>query len=502
MVAYSALTGAAITVLPVQSLFALAVPLVLAVGVILWLLPDGNPQPAPLLSVLLVWFVGVTALWPAYLSVDLPGLPWINPQRIVVFMLLLAGLWGYATSSHIRHEVAAVLRAVPLLRSAFWVFWFATLITLALSKQPGFSLNRWVNNQILWTFVFLLSAWVATKGPVIDRVAKVLVWSALFVSLNTIWEFHLESVPWADHIPSFLRVDETLLGNVLRSQARTGTGLYRARGPFTTSLVCGEFLAMAFPFMIHATLQARTLWRRALLVAAMIAAVAADWFTGSRLAMVGFFLSVMLYGGFAVFRHWRRDKHSLVSASMMAMVPVAGLTFLLLSLTWPRLHHMTFGGAQHEPSNAARSAQWSMGLDKLAANPIGHGAATSGVTLGYTNPAGVITVDTYYVTLLLDYGVIGFVAFMTMFIAQAWPAMRLYLAAQGEEQDYAGPIAISLLNFIVIKSVSSGEVFSPYAFMMLGFLFALVERQQRLAKAPGGVAPPAAWAALPRGVAA
>ena len=85
--------------------------------------------------------------------------------------------------------------------------------------------------------------------------------------------------------------------NVLRSQARSGTDLYRARGTFATSLVCAEYMAIVFPLLIHAMLNASGFWRKGLLCLGMAAVLTAMWLTGSRSAMIGFFLAVFLYGG-------------------------------------------------------------------------------------------------------------------------------------------------------------------------------------------------------------
>ena len=491
MLLYSAATGVGIAILPAQLLFLLAIPLILSVGVILWLLPDGTPVPVRWLQMLMVWFIGITVLWPNYISVDLPGLPWINPPRLVIFALLALGLWSYSTSSALRTEVSETLGGISWLRWAFWIFWATTLITIPLSQQPGFSLNKWVNNQIYWTFMFVVAAYVGQTPGTMTRIFRVLVWTTILVACETLYEFRTQQVPWMNHIPSFMTVDAAYLTNVLKSQARSGTDIYRARGTFTTSLVLAEHLAMVYPFLIHAAITSRALWQKALLGLAMIATVSAMWVTNSRSAMIGFFLSVFLYGGFAVYRTWRREKQSLLTVSTLAMLPLMAMVFLALSLTWPRLHNMTFGGAQHQPSTEARNAQWAIGMPKVLRNPVGHGAAMSGQVLGYANGAGQLTIDTEYLSLLLDYGVIGFAAFFTLFAGQLWPGLRLYLSAAPGEETFTGPITISLLNFLVIKAVSSGELLVPMAFMLLGFLFAVTRCRQRAA---GATVPPAATA--------
>ena len=478
LIAYGAMTGAAIALLPPQLMFTLAVPLIVGVGLILWLLPDGGHVPERALATLLVAWIVANCLWPNYISLDLPGLPWINPPRIIVVALLTMSLVAYSASSTMRAEAAAALRALPVLNVAFWVFWTMTLITIPLSQSIPFSLNKWINNQVFWTFMFVLSAWLCVRPGVIGRIGRVLVWSAILVSLVAIYEYSIQQVPWINSIPSWLRVDETLLGRVLGTQMRAGTDIYRARGTFNVSLTFAEYLAIVYPFIIHLTINARGWIAKSLMIAGLFAVLAAMYLSGARSGMIGFFMSVFLYGGFAAFRHWRQQRQSLVGVSTLAMMPIAAMIFLALAITWPRLHNMTFGGAQHSPSSVARDLQWEMGMPKVLANPIGHGAGTGGDVLGYYNLGGIGTIDTYYVSLLLEYGFVGFAAFLILFGVQLIWGLKMYLVAPPGDESFAGPATIALLNFVVIKSVLSSEFNMPLAFVFLGFLFAIAVRQR------------------------
>lgn len=498
LLAYAALTGVLLALLPPQLMFMLAIPPIAGLALILWLLPDGGHVPEKLLGTLLVAWIVANCLWPNYISLDLPGLPWINPPRIIVVALLVISLIAYSTSSIMRAEVAASLRAIPFLNVTFWVFWAMTVITIPLSFSIPFSLNKWINNQIFWTLLFVLAAWLCVRPGVIERLGRVLVWTAIFVAVLSIYEFHIGQVPWINSIPSWLKVDEALLGRVLGSQTRAGTDMYRARATFNVSLTFAEYLAIVYPFIIHLTITSRGWIRKGLLIGGLFAALAGMYLSGARSGMIGFFMSVLLYGGFAAFRYWRRQRQSLIGVSTLAMMPIVAMIFLALAITWPRLHNMTFGGAQHSPSSEARTAQWEMGIPKMLSNPIGHGPGTGGDVLGFFNAGGVGTIDTYYVSLLLEYGVVGFVAFMLMFGGQLIWGLKMYLEALPGEESFVGPATIAMLNFLVIKSVLSSEFNMPLAFVLLGIVFAVAVRQRARLESPaqkGATAPYGAVAA-------
>lgn len=478
MAAYSALTGALVAFLPAQLMFLLAIPLLLAVAVILWLLPEGRAVRVGLLATLLVWYAGANVLWPSYVSLNVPGLPWINPQRIVVVLLLAIGLYGFSSSAKMRSEIADTLDAIPYLRSAFWIYWAISLGTIVLSGDPAFSLQKWANNQIFWTFMFVATAWLGTRDGVLNRISKVITWSTIILGLEMIYEYHVKQVPWISHIPAFLKIDASLLNFVGDAQARAGTDIYRARGTFAVSLYCAEYLGIVYPMVIHRMVIAKNILAKALLFFGLIAIVIAMWLTNARSAMIGFFMAVFIYGGLAIYRHWRRNRHSLVGISLLSMLPFLALTFLALSLTWGRLHNMTFGGSQHKGSTEARSAQWAMGVPHIQENPIGHGPGRSGLVLGYRNLGGDLTIDTYYLSVILEYGILGFGVFFVIFGGQFWSGWRLYVASDDEAGSFAAPATIGLLIFLTIKAVSSTEANVSVAFIFLGFLFAIARRQQ------------------------
>src|SRR3546814_17828866 len=60
--------------------------------------------------------------------------------------------------------------------------------------------------------------------------------------------------------------------------------------------------------------------------------------------------------------------------------------------------------------------QVNMAIPKIFSHPLGHGIGTSAEVLGFTNPAGTLTIDSYYLVIALDYGIIGFLMFYGLFI--------------------------------------------------------------------------------------
>ena len=63
--------------------------LLLLALLIIWVLPDVGRGPVGLLSKLFFTYLVVLILWPNYLALQLPGLPWISFRRLVMFPMAL-----------------------------------------------------------------------------------------------------------------------------------------------------------------------------------------------------------------------------------------------------------------------------------------------------------------------------------------------------------------------------------------------------------------------------
>ena len=101
--------------------------------------------------------------------------------------------------------------------------------------------------------------------------------------------------------------------------------------------------------------------------------------------------------------------------------------------------------------------------------------------LGRVNPAWTPTIDTYYLLVALDYGILGFIAYYGMVLWAIYASGKQAFLSVGRDRDFSmfTPIAISLCTFFVIKSVFSQEGNHPLVFMMMGAIVALIYRMRK-----------------------
>jgi O-antigen ligase len=150
-----------------------------------------------------------------------------------------------------------------------------------------------------------------------------------------------------------------------------------------------------------------------------------------------------------------------------------------------RLEVMVWGGGAQQNSTDARRFQYEAGLRLVAKNPIGHGIGEAAQTLGYIAPgADMLTIDTYYLAVALEFGVVGFVVYYAMLVFGIWHAGRTAIMTRDPELAFMGAACIAMVNFLISKSVFSQTENHPLMFIMLGLIVAAVYRERALAPMP------------------
>ncbi len=473
----AAFYGLMVTILPPSALFVPATPLLLLTGLVLWMLPDLGGIQHEKLRRLMLLFLALSFAWPTYVALDLPGLPWITPTRLVLFLMVTVFVFNLATSKQLMAQLWHDSNHIPHVRSLFWGFWLVTTLSLFVSTAPIESLTKYFNNQIYWTMLFLLSCMLASKPGFVTALSKSFLISLFIVAAIGVNEARVQQVIWLPYLPSFLKIDPVLLEKLISSQSRAGSDIYRDRGTFAVSLNFADYLAMMFPFALHALISTRKAVHFVLLAAGIVATFIAMKATDSRSAMVGLLLGSVIYIFFAAINRRHAVKESIVASATLFSYPVIVALVGTAVMTSGRLHTAVLGNGVTAASSNARDLQWAMGIPKILVHPLGHGTGHAGTVLGYANAAGEITVDTWYLTALLDYGYFGLPLFISMFAIAAWFGLRAHAKAETTEQRLLAPLVIGLLNFIIIASVFSNEQMFPYAFIMLGCVVGLVGQQ-------------------------
>lgn len=492
--------GFFVAVFPYWLYLFLAGPITIVALLVIWALPKREWVPTRQIEWLFWAFLISLLAWPNYLAIAIPGLPWITIQRLFLGPLTLLLLVALSTNAEFRADIKRALADSPVISTLMIAFTFIQVVTFLFTEHFGMSMNRFVSNQLAWTTVFFVSVWLFQLPGRVDKWFNLVIALTLFACGVALIELSMEKVPWADHIPSFLAVNDLNVQNILSGErARTFTNKYRVAGTFVHPLNLAEFIGLATPLFIHRVMYSERFIHRALHAAAFPLMIFVIVSTDSRLGSVAFFASFLLYAFLWGCRRWLTNRADLIAPTLILGYPVGIAGFLTLSIVWNRLNYMMWGGDSGAAvsSTLARTEQLALFWPKFFAWPFGYGVGQSGEALLYFSPGGMLTVDSYFITIALEYGALGFLAFFGMFAVAGLVAARWSVFDRADKGRDFMPIAVMMPIFILIKTVLSQDNEHALIFMALGLLIAMNHaRKQRFRQQPHHETAPAARLSL------
>lgn len=457
--------------LPMQLKVPFALPLIFLVLFVVWALPTSQKAPGRLAE-RLFWAYSVTLLlWPNYLAIALPGLPWITTARLFATPMLLTILIYASTSLPFKQTMRERLALIRPLWILVAIFAVIQAVSVAVSPKPMLSLNRVFNNEVVWTGMFFAAVWVLRSPRSLERWFIAYVAMIFILGLLGVWEAHLQRVIWANSVPSIFQIDDPNVQKILGGSYRL-TGQYRVQTTATTPLSFAEAIALAVPFLLYLMDTYRRLWVffACLVIEGLIVygLIQSD----ARLGFVAFILGHFLYIAFLGVDLWRSNKHSLLGPSLIFSLPVLLAIGLSMVLFVGRIRVRVVGSGQHTFSNEARIDQMAAALEKIWGSPfLGFGAGEGAMKLGFVNPSGEATIDSYFLSILMDYGIIGFLVFYGMLAYAIVLSFSLALRSSAQMvRRLSAALGIFLIQFVVIKIVLSQEANHPLVFIALGSL--------------------------------
>jgi hypothetical protein len=473
--------GIAVALFMPWLILGLIVPIAILVPIAIWALPDRRAASTRALWGLLFAYMMCLIMWPNYIALALPGLPWITMSRLTGFPLGLILLLCVSTSQEYRESVSKTLASAPLIWILLVVFVGIQTLSIAFSKSVLTSIDKYLVDQLSWTCIFFVSAYVFQKEGRVQRMAGLLWAMAMFVGVIAIFEYRHERVLWAGHIPSFLQINDLAVQKTLAGGSRFGK--YRASSTFGTPLGLGEYMALTMPFVLRFAMGPYPWLLRGLAAFSVLFVMLISVLSGARVGTVGCLIALVLYGGAWSLLKWRREPSSLVGPAIAAGYPIAALVGAASIAFIGRLRGIFWGDGSQKYSDHDRIVQIQMGIPKILSHPWGYGVGRGGQTLGFA-PAGAksLTIDNYYLDVTLQYGVDGFIVYYGMFLVAMYYCAKvvLTLKTMTREIEMLLPISISLGTFFIIKSAFSEENNHPLVFMMLGMVVALVHRASAL----------------------
>jgi hypothetical protein len=469
-------------------LVAFVFPIALMGVLAIWALPDMAHPPTRELRWLFMAFMMSVPLWPNYLAVAIPGLPWMTLLRLFAVLMTITFLVCLSVSAEFRRVIKVVLADSDLIWKFLAMFAAVQVFSIAFSPNKGGSIQPLVIEQMNWIGAFFIGCFVFSRKGDATLWAALLCIAAVLLSGIAMAEFVEGHPPWVGHIPGFLKVQDPMIYLSLMGNMREGH--HRVQGTYNQSLGLAEYMALAMPFLIYFAIGQFPRYARWAAVLCMPAVIFATVETQARLGMIGLILSAVLYVFFWAATRWLKNRHDLFSAIAFFTFPaVAGLLYGA-SFFVGFLHKKIWGGGDQQASTQARVDQYHGGIPKLLNHPFGHGVNQGAIDLGYYLPNGQLTIDTYYLVIALDYGFLGLLFYYGFFVLAISKSSLYIMRAKtwNNEEALVIPATIALINYLIIKSVYSQQENHPIAFILVGLIVALTGRSRLSAVSPAMVA--------------
>ena len=456
-----------------------AAPIALLSLILIWALPDQRSAPTLGIEFCFLTYFLCLGMWPDYLAIHFPGLPWITPLRMVGIPMAGLLLISLSVSPRFYRSLAESVTAIKPLWYALASFWVLEFISIGFSHSPGASATGDFTSLIGVNCVFFISCMIFRRIEFVERYYAILCLMVIPIALITFTEFRIEHCVWRDYLPPFLRnPGDPTFRIAMTPIFRPGTNVYRAKSVFKTSLILAEYLGMMTPFFLYFASSKRALAIRVGAIAMLPVCFVTIRMTDARLGLVAMLVSVLFYGLAVAFREWRSRPQNLLSTAVLFASPVAFLAALGVIMSSHQLNTMVFGGEAQAGSNAARAEQIDMALARVAQHPWGFGPGQSGLAMGYAD-SDFITIDNYFISMVLDYGPLGTLLWYFTFAMGIYCAVRYSFDkkyAHTREAEMLVPLGIGLCAFLVVKWVHGQGELHSIEYMMLGMISALVLR--------------------------
>lgn len=374
-----------------------------------------EPRNALLFAVLLIAF-STKFLWPNFAFIPIQALPTKNPQRAIWALAILFWLYSLATNGELRKRLSYRL-------SHSGALWVALALFVWRALSIGFSDQPFRSTYIILVEIFdylpaLLFAltWLRDESD-LRILGKGIVLTTLVISAITAAEIVLKQNIYVKLLPFDLANDEF---TVMAIQEKLRSGVYRAQASFNHPLLLAQFIVTALPVLLL-TFRTEPGWAWRTLAGTAIAAVPVVlWASRTRTAIVvaGFVVATAFLIN-AVHSARRRTggyRRQLTGGlSFVTGLAIAGaLAAVIVVLTIGRT-------SEESVSSMARVEMLHRAMIGAEKAPVfGIGPGMGGAQAAVYSSRGTGSLDSYWLILLLDSGVLA----MLLFLGLLWYGLR------------------------------------------------------------------------------
>jgi len=412
-----------------------------------------------------MFFLVINPLWPTYVGIKIGSLPILNFNRVIglilVSVFLLNSLLSRAWLSQ------AIGRLTPVSKPIFvvFVFFIWRFISTVASKDIVYSLFLVTLDFLLQFVVFIAVVISFDDLEVVKKAFKAILISAVFVVLFGIVEHLFEKNIFTSLVPnSYKNVD--FVASAIEEKVRDS---YRVQVAFMHPLVLAEYLTIIIPIAGMFLLDKYSKFTRSYAFFVFIGGFYVLYSTGSRSGVVVLIMQFLCFFFFYLMLKSQNEisvKKIITGGSLFCISIFIGVFY--------GKDYIIGKGSAEVMSTAARVLQLLNGIEAVYKKPImGYGQGFSAEYIGVENiSTGQLTVDNYYLNLVVESGVPAVVLFVVMILV--FLRYALYINIINSLFDRMASICIfsllmgfTVFSFILSNHEAFGVVFSIFGLILV-----------------------------------
>lgn len=458
---YALLLSFAVTISPIIALL-LLIPLLI---VVFWVAPVVHSYPKKLLMNLFFLWLGASILWPSYLSLRLPGFPGIEPSRVLLSMLIMVWMFYVMKNPNIRKNLySTYINNTKYLLVFFFIF-LIQLVAIFFSESFFQSLFYYIKVLIEVFLPALILISILSFKKDIETFLLVLAVVGGGVVLISLMEIIISKNVFLLYLPPGFVMSSEFIEQALSEKIRGG--VFRVQGPFGHPLLLAQFLVVLLPVYVYLFFMGTNKGIRLISFILIPLTIVVLYKTGSRAIFVGIAVEIAVIAVLYLRLVIVTKRASTLGWIVIVSYPI----FILLAMFIFYLTMDFFLGQTVSEMNStnARFLMWEKGLSIVAGSPFfGFGSGSAAYVLGFTGRDGVLTIDSYYLSVLLESGYLGLFIFMTYLVLIFYLGIQL-IRITPNNSAILFTILASLSGYLTIALILS----TPHNLNIL-FLFSLL----------------------------
>ena len=377
----------------------------------------------------------VTMLWPAYLVIQFSTGPGFNPQRVMLPICLLAWLIHVVSSRGYRRRVRSIWTEYRILILSMVALFAIGIVSGVLSPFNKSQAIWGAFNQVMFLAVpMLLVVTYFDSRQSISRLVGVMLGITIISQIVGAIEYANQEVVFNRLVSPGSEHAEKIL------EGKTRLEKHRVTSVFDNPLSYAQFLVFMLPVFMHMMSNARNIVYRLLAGTQLVVLPVCVWTTGSRTAMVLMIFSYLAGALYWVFRKRLDNRLKVTTAFIVTAVSVA---LFALTATLFDSDSVLRGSQSIESSTNARLFQLAVGIPAISVSPF----IGVGIHQATNFMQGLTSIDNYYLTVVLEKGVIGLI----LLLAVQW----LILKGLIRESRISNDLGLKAFSGFLIISYSS-----------------------------------------------